>query len=652
MTRKLPEEKDNDRLVSLEARLNASDSVAEQLELLSRLVEDTTFSQPARAQQYLDAAEKLLADVQGNAQEYRIIFLLQKAFLENQLYNYTLSEKTYRLALTMLENHGPDDLRLTALLDYIAVLTNLQRFEEVGKVLDQAHKRLHDRAAPKHLFHFYLRSGYFSLHINELTDAIRHFRMAEDHFAQIAQSERSAKDWYLLSLLYSGKGHVYERDDEPEEEIAAFRKAVQICEEHDLRTRLSWNYLNMGNSYMRLQQLEPAKEYFFKTIRVQDDLNKQSRASAFANLGRIALAERKFEEARKYFFQAHAIYQSRRKADLSNMALLNMWMGELCMLQGDLELAEEYFVQAMDDAEQGNHYDLLQQACEHLALLFEKLGNYEAAYGYLRERNKYLRKHYAKERQGKVRELELKYELEKRRREAEELRGHAMRLRLQALRAQMNPHFIFNVISSIQSVIRSGDVDDADKFLQYFSELMRQSLNFSEADFITLEQEVGFLQNYLLLNAQLRFSGQMEWRIIIEKDLEEEMIYVPSMIVQPLVENAVEHGIRPLQDRKGLVVVTFSWYDDFNILCEVRDNGIGIEAAAARKDLRPKKHKSRGMEIVKDRLQLLHQERGLGVQPLHIIDLAKRKPQGEAVGTLVKVILPAENTPPKTRMKI
>ncbi len=651
MTKKMLVEESGRGLEALEARLSVSQSLAEQLELLSVLVDATTFSNPDRAQKYLDSMEQLLDRAEEGVHEYRVLNLLQRAFLENQLYNYRLAGRTYRQALDLLGRSGNEELRLTALLELTAVLANLQQFEELGKVLEEAEHLLHDRTEPKYQFHYSLRAGYFALHLNELSDAIRHFMDAEELFEAIPEAERGPKDWYLLSLLYSGKGHVYEHDDEPEKEIEAFRSAVRICEEKDLRTRLSWNYLNMGKSYMRLQQFDKAREYFHKTIAVEDDLNKQSRASALANLGRIALGERRYEEARKYFNRAQSIYQSRRKPDYYNMALLYMWFGELYLFQGDLDNAEEYFVRAMDEAEKAEKepHDLLFQLCQHLAELFGRRGNFEAAYGFLKEKDKYLEAYYALERQNKVRELELKYDLERRRREAEKLRGRAVRLRLQALRSQMNPHFIFNVISSIQGVIRSGDVENADRFLQRFSELMRQSLNFSEADFISLDDEVKFLQNYLALNSELRFSGQMEGRILIEDDLKDEMLYVPSMLIQPLVENAVEHGIRPLQGRRGLVEVTFSWYNDDNLLCQVRDNGIGREAAAKRKALRPNRHRSRGMEIVHDRLELLHKERGLPVQALRTVDL-KDPSTDEALGTLVEVILPVEFSLPRNRM--
>ncbi len=651
MTRKMLVEETGGRLEALEARLSASQSLAEQLELLSMLVDATTFSYPDRAQKYLDSMEQLLDRAEDGVHEYRVLHLLQRAFLENQLYNYRLAERTYRQALAMLERGGNASLRLTALLEFTAVLANLQQLEELGKVLEEADHLLHENSDPKHLFHYNLRAGYFALHLNELSEAIRHFMDAQDHFEKIPEADRGPKDWYLLSLLYSGKGHVYEHDDEPEKEIEAFSASVRICEEKDLRTRLSWNYLNMGKSYMRLQQFELAKKFFQKTIEVEDDLNKQSRASALANLGRIALAEARYEEARQFFYRAQRIYQSRRKPDYYNMALLYMWLGELHMLQQQLDAAEEYFVLALEEAEKGDRKDLLFQLCQHLADLFYQRGNLEAAYGYLKQKDNYLEAYHAMERQSKVRELELKYDLEKRRREAEILRGRAVRLRLQALRSQMNPHFIFNVISSIQGVIRSGDVENADRFLQRFSELMRQSLNFSEADFISLDDEVKFLQNYLALNSELRFSGQMEGRILIEDELKDEMLYVPSMLIQPLVENAVEHGIRPLQERRGLVEVTFSWFDDHNLLCQVRDNGIGREAAARRNALRPAKPRSRGMEIVRDRLELLHHERGLPAtkKTLHIVDL-KDPSTDEALGTLVEVLLPVEFSPPRKRL--
>ncbi len=647
MTQQLLSEQSHSRISALEAQLNASQSLAEQLELLSSLVEEATFSNPERAQQYLETMAHLLNEAQGNVWAYHVLYELQVAFLENQLYNYTLSENHYRKALSLLSQQPASPLRVMAMLDFAATLSNLQKFEEVGGLLREVEALLqsHVRTDNRLLFHFYLRSGYFALNLGELTDAIRHFMQAEDIFALIPPSELGSKDWYLLSLLYAGKGHVYERDGEPEQEITAFKKAIEICEQKGLRTRLSWNYLNMGNSYMRLQEVGLAKKYFYKTIHVEDDLNKQSRASALANLGRLALAENRFEEANEYLHQAKAIYQSRRQPDHGNMALLHMWFGELYFQRNDYVEAEEHYLRAWKAAEAGQRDDLLVQLCQAFAELYEVQEDYETAYGYLKVKDGFLANYQAAMRHGKVRELELKYDLERRRREAEELRSQTIHLRLQALRAQMNPHFIFNVMSCIQSIVREGDSKNADEFLHRFSILMRQSLNFSEVDFVTLEEEVEFLRNYLIINSKLRFMGKMEGRIALEEELPDEVLYLPSMIIQPLVENAVEHGIRPLQDRKGIVEVTFSWFDETNILCQIRDNGIGRAAAKQRSKNRPKKHKSRGMEIVRDRLKILHDERGFTTQPLRIIDLTDPA-TNQPMGTLVEVILPTETTPP------
>jgi len=149
--------------------------------------------------------------------------------------------------------------------------------------------------------------------------------------------------------------------------------------------------------------------------------------------------------------------------------------------------------------------------------------------------------------------LEAKYDFERRKQEAELLILQANRLQLKALRAQMNPHFLYNALNSIQNYITSNDMTHAAKYLAKFAKLMRQSLEYSDVEVISLEKEIAFLENYLFINEKLRFADRMSYRIKVDDDIEEDLIGVPAMIVQPYLENAIEHGLRSKKD--GILAV-------------------------------------------------------------------------------------------------
>jgi two-component system LytT family sensor kinase len=178
---------------------------------------------------------------------------------------------------------------------------------------------------------------------------------------------------------------------------------------------------------------------------------------------------------------------------------------------------------------------------------------------------------------------------------------------LTALRAQMNPHFIFNALNSIQQYILTGNVDQANKYLSKFSRLQRDVLNHSDQDFITLDKEIEMLQLYLELE-QLRFNDNFEYRIDIPGDADCSEIKIPPMILQPFVENAIWHGLIPKQDQRQLLI-SFTLPSYQYLQCIIKDNGIGRAAAAIVKlQSGNVSHQSRGLGLVYERLLILQQQ--------------------------------------------
>lgn len=176
----------------------------------------------------------------------------------------------------------------------------------------------------------------------------------------------------------------------------------------------------------------------------------------------------------------------------------------------------------------------------------------------------------------------------------------AFQTKLGALRAQINPHFIFNSLSSIQHLISSGQKEAALSYLTKFSKFVRQVLENSIDVHVTLEKEVELLKVYLDLES-LRFDHSFSYQIHFPKESNLSYQEVPMLIVQPFVENAIKHGLMPKQNGERKVWIRFFDQED-HILCEVEDNGIGRKAsAAAKSDIhRP----SRGMALTEERLKM------------------------------------------------
>lgn len=211
-----------------------------------------------------------------------------------------------------------------------------------------------------------------------------------------------------------------------------------------------------------------------------------------------------------------------------------------------------------------------------------------------------------------------------------------LELEQKAVRLQMNPHFIFNALNSIQSLIGTGQEIEARYFLAKFSRLMRQILDNSRKTSISLEEEINTLENYLLIE-QFCNGGHFQYQIVVDSSLEEDFIQLPPMILQPFVENAIKHGMkgRPQDDTSGNISIHF--YDKGSVMeCVIEDNGVGrTKAAELNQQSKETYHESTGMLVTTERLAMIDNPEG--VIPLEIVDLYENN---LPTGTRVIVRLP------------
>jgi len=189
--------------------------------------------------------------------------------------------------------------------------------------------------------------------------------------------------------------------------------------------------------------------------------------------------------------------------------------------------------------------------------------------------------------------------LQKQKEKIKNLNNRLDAMRHSALRAQMNPHFIFNALGSIQYHIQKQDTHLAEEYLSDFAQLMRAILDSAKDDFVMLKDEIKMLQMYLKLEL-LRFDEKFNYTLNID-DSVDMTSEIPSMIIQPFLENAINHGLYHLKSRKGILAIEFKDEKE-ELICEIKDNGIGRLAS---KELSKTKHKSRGMNIVQERIELL-----------------------------------------------
>jgi LytS/YehU family sensor histidine kinase len=176
-----------------------------------------------------------------------------------------------------------------------------------------------------------------------------------------------------------------------------------------------------------------------------------------------------------------------------------------------------------------------------------------------------------------------------------------MRSEYKALNALMNPHFIFNTINNLQTLFNNDDKRRANKYLKIFSDLVRQNMHNVSKDLISLQKEMDLVANYLMLE-KLRFE-HLNCTISVDEDLDLSDIMVPPMLIQPLVENSIKHGILPLMSTDGHVYITVSEIGK-RLRIEIKDNGIGVtQNISQRSDINT--HESFGLANIRERIRQL-----------------------------------------------
>jgi len=219
---------------------------------------------------------------------------------------------------------------------------------------------------------------------------------------------------------------------------------------------------------------------------------------------------------------------------------------------------------------------------------------------------------------------------EKHKQKKSDLARKIKELEIKAIRSQMNPHFIFNALNSIQGLINNQDHKSANIYLSKFAQLMRKVMSNSEKTFVELGEELETVKLYCELE-QLRFN--IKYAINLANDVEPSKIEIPGMLIQPIVENAIVHGLAPLKGEK-LLKITIS-QQNTSLIIAVSDNGNGIPAP----NLDQLREKGFGLKLVEERLQLLNVKK----DQISIL-FTQYGPNEKEPGTTVILTVPIENT--------
>jgi LytS/YehU family sensor histidine kinase len=206
-----------------------------------------------------------------------------------------------------------------------------------------------------------------------------------------------------------------------------------------------------------------------------------------------------------------------------------------------------------------------------------------------------------------------------------------------ALKAQMNPHFIFNSLNSVQQYVIDKDLLGANKFITEFSRLIRLTLDISSKTRISIYEEISYLATYLELE-KTKFEDKFSYTVVAGPEIDASDWFIPPMILQPYVENSIRHGVRYRHDKAGHIRVSFR-LDEQYLVCQVEDNGVGRKKAGQYKSEIPIEYQSKGMTLTAKRIEMLNKNSASPV----LIEIEDLETNNIPAGTRVTLRFPLDS---------
>jgi len=497
--------------------------------------------------------------------------------------------------------------------------------------------------------------------------------------SQSVSIRQNMSDHSCASFSLANMGHLYQVAGSNEEALSYFRESLNYALSKNVDVNWNFFYESFGNVFRELNLIDSSYYYLQRALEINTN-NKSNRIS----YGETLVAKNQYDSALQFFLPP--LEQLRKENNNWILMRLLLDIAKTYAAKKNFKVALPYILEslAMSRRAGAQHYVL--EAYRLLPELYKHLGKNDSAYSYLQQYtvlkdsvvskqflwqlSNYKKQEEIKrqrdqlallDKENKINEDKLRQEtklkwillagllisclsgfmihknlalkrkndkLENLHRQTE-LQHHISELEMQALRAQMNPHFIFNCLNSINRFILKNETEAASGYLTKFSRLIRMVLTHSKKAFISLEDELEMLKLYLDME-RLRFKDAFDYSITFKNSVDAGNVFVPPLLLQPFAENAIWHG---LMHKEGHGHLEIELRIDKKILtCTITDDGVGRNKAAEIKNRSSEKQKSMGLQITSDRLTLLN------------------KDSGQAASFNVEDILDSEGKPAGTRV--
>lgn len=508
----------------------------------------------AQAQEWQEHAIQLFREQEDSAYIAKALNNIGSLYVS--LGQCETAAKGYLEAIRLAHTMGRTDWEGIFSVGYFECLGQCEQYEVVAAKVDSVIQHLQFEGDSLQFLIGYLRNIQgFSNYILERDS------LAEVHMKEGMAIGQALGNRRMYAAAINNLGALYMDTERYEEAVKWLRESIEIDMEDHARPSKLTTYVNMGQALHRLGRYEEAIPYFEEAIDHFKSTGKHNfLPNSYLAYGRTLAALEQYDAAFKAYEQSIDLRDT-----VHNLAMKK----ELARLRLDFDterLAHELEVSQIDARQRENRLLLWMGAI--VASFLVILGIYLIVFSWMRRRQAEIER----------RQIELEYT---------------------ALRAQMNPHFIFNALNSIQGYFAEHDFIRGNEYLGTFGQLMRSVLDQSTQRTITLSQELETLNMYLQLE-QMRLRSKFSYGIQLLDQLDASMITLPPLVLQPFVENAIWHGIVPKASPGHLEIKL--WVEDETLYCTIMDDGIGLRAAQAQKPSQQQQRSSKGIHITRERL--------------------------------------------------
>ncbi|TCK67542.1 tetratricopeptide repeat protein [Winogradskyella wandonensis] len=464
---------------------------------------------------------------------------------------------------------------------------------------------------------------------------------------------------YQQTVYYEGLGDAQLKNKQTTTAISNYKKGLKVASDYLIQPKITDLNSKIAQAYNVEGNPEEAKKFFNNSMRMAKKVSPKRAIEEQATVAEFNSDNKAYDdeiEIRKEVVEA--VKGIEKDSIISNDSPItpqkqNYKIGNALILQKNYNEAISFLDESISEADKREDLEVKNDALRRKADALENLGKYDEAKKTFQEFMASVDQLYLKKQQEIARSARLarsiaesqnrilslendralsksRYELTEAQNKTQQIIIYALigglvllliaayftykyikqqrlannLLALKSLRSQMNPHFIFNALNSVNSFIASSDERTANKYLSDFSFLMRAVLENSEEDFIPLKKEIELLQLYTKLE-HFRFKEKFDYTIEVDENIDVEDYEIPPMLLQPYIENAVWHGLR-YKTEKGHLKIEISPKSDNEITISIVDDGVGRQRSQAMKTENQKKHRSKGLSNIKKRIQILN----------------------------------------------